>query len=74
MFRFNKFGEKLTEYRETKGLSQREHENLLYISCSLIGIYIRDEMKPSIDVVKMLADTLETTAGYLLGETQDRNF
>ena len=30
-------------------------------------------MKPTIDVVKKLAETLDTTVGYLLGETEDRN-
>lgn len=29
-------------------------------------------MKPTIDVVKKLADVLDTTVGYLLGETEDR--
>lgn len=32
----------------------------------------QDEVKPAIDVVKKLADVLETTVGYLLGETEDR--
>ena len=40
---------------------------------SIIGRYERDEVKPTIDVVKKLADNLNTTAGYLLGETQDSN-
>ena len=30
-------------------------------------------MKPSIDVVKKLADILETTVGYLLGEANNNN-
>lgn len=29
-------------------------------------------MKPTIDVVKKLANVLDTTVGYLLGETEDR--
>lgn len=37
-----------------------------------LGKYERDEVKPTIDVVKRLADVLETTAGYLLGESEDR--
>ena len=31
-----------------------------------------DEVKPTIDVVKKLANVLDTTVGYLLGETEDR--
>ncbi|SDX31175.1 helix-turn-helix domain-containing protein [Aequorivita viscosa] len=39
---------------------------------SIIGKYERDEVKPTIDVVKRLANVLETTVGYLLGETEER--
>lgn len=39
---------------------------------SIIGKYERDEVKPTIDVVKKLAEVLDTTVGYLLGETEDR--
>jgi len=35
---------------------------------SIIGKYERDEVKPSIDVVKKIAEALDTTVGYLLGE------
>jgi transcriptional regulator with XRE-family HTH domain len=37
-----------------------------------VGKYERDEVKPTIDVVKKLAGVLDTTVGYLLGETEDR--
>ncbi|WP_367916101.1 helix-turn-helix domain-containing protein [Leadbetterella sp. DM7] len=37
-----------------------------------MGKYERDEVKPTIEVVKKLADVLDTTVGYLLGETEDR--
>jgi len=67
------FGKKLRECRETKKISQSELARLLNTNHSIIGKYERDEVKPTIDVVKKLADTLDTTAGYLLGETQDAN-
>jgi transcriptional regulator with XRE-family HTH domain len=38
---------------------------------SIIGNYERDEVKPTIDVVKKMAKVLETTVGYLLGESKD---
>ena len=38
---------------------------------SIVGKYERDEAKPTIDVVKRLALVLDTTVGYLLGETED---
>ncbi|MCC6182381.1 MAG: helix-turn-helix transcriptional regulator [Bacteroidia bacterium] len=59
--------------REAKNLSQSELAKLLNTNHSIIGKYERDEVKPTIDVVKRLADELETTVGYLLGETKQVN-
>ena len=67
------FGKKLRECREAKGISQSEVAKLLNTNHSIIGKYERDEVKPPVDVVKKLAETLDTTVGYLLGETQDQN-
>jgi transcriptional regulator with XRE-family HTH domain len=67
------FGKKLRECREAKNLSQSELAKLLNTNHSIIGKYERDEVKPTIDVVKRLADELETTVGYLLGETKQVN-
>jgi len=66
------FGKKLRDARETKDLSQAELAKKINSYHSIIGKYERDEVKPTIDVVKKLADALDTTAGYLLGETEDR--
>jgi transcriptional regulator with XRE-family HTH domain len=67
------FGKKLREIRESKKLSQNQLARLIEVHHSIIGKYERDEVKPSIDVVKKIAKTLETTVGYLLGETEDKN-
>lgn len=67
------FGKKLRECREAKKLSQNELAKLIEAHHSIIGKYERDEVKPSIDVVKRLANILNTTVGYLLGETEDKN-
>lgn len=67
------FGKKLRESRDAKGISQSELARLLKTNHSIIGKYERDEVKPTIDVVKKLADTLETTVGFLLGETPEQN-
>jgi len=69
----NSFGNKLRECREAKNLSQSELAKLLNTNHSIIGKYERDEVKPTIDVVKRLADELETTVGFLLGETKQVN-
>ena len=37
-------------------------------SSSVIGKYERDDVNPSIDAVKRLAELLETTVAYLVGE------
>lgn len=69
----NSFGKKLRECRDAKGLSQSELAKLLNTNHSIIGKYERDEVKPTIDVVKRLADELDTTVGFLLGETKQVN-
>ncbi|WP_245558474.1 helix-turn-helix domain-containing protein [Fulvivirga imtechensis] len=43
-------------------------------SHTTIGKYERDEMKPSIEAAKKLAKILDTTVGYLLGETEEELF
>ena len=37
------------------------------------GKYERGEVKPNIDLVQKMATVLNTTVGYLLGETKDKN-
>lgn len=66
------FGKKLAECRKAKNLSQKELAELFKTSHTTIGKYERDEMTPSIDAAKKLAKILDTTAGYLLGESEDR--
>lgn len=68
------FGKKLRECREVKGLSQKDLAKLLKTSYSVIGKYERDEMLPSIEAAKKIAKLIDTTVGYLLGESNDMNF
>jgi len=67
------FGKRLRECREAKKFSQQSLAKLLNTSYTVIGKYERDEMIPSIDVAKNLAKLLDTTVGYLLGETNEVN-
>lgn len=67
------FGKRLRTCRETKKISQRELAALLSTSYSVVGKYERDEMIPSIEVAKNLSRLLDTTVGYLLGETNEVN-
>ena len=66
------FGKKIAECRKAKGYSQSELARRINTHYSIIGKYERDEVKPTIDVIKKLAQELETTVGYLAGETQDQ--
>lgn len=62
------FGKRLRQCREDKGLSQQEFAKQLNTYHSVIGRYERDEMTPSVEVAKKMAELLNTTVGYLLGE------
>ncbi|WP_299460345.1 helix-turn-helix transcriptional regulator [uncultured Microscilla sp.] len=67
----NTFGKRLAERRKQKELSQKELAKLLNTSHSTIGKYEREEMTPSVEAAKKLAKLLDTTVGYLLGETEN---
>lgn len=65
------FGKKIAILRKENSWSQTELAKKLNTSVSVISRYERDEMTPSIDTAKKLADLLKTTVGYLLGETEN---
>lgn len=67
------FGKKVAILRKELSLSQSELAKKLNTSVSVISRYERDEMTPSIDAAKKLADLLNTTVGYLLGENEEAN-
>jgi transcriptional regulator with XRE-family HTH domain len=67
------FGKKIAILRKDLGLSQTELAKKLNTSVSVISRYERDEMVPSIDTAKKLADFLESTVAYLLGENEEAN-
>ncbi|MFB6454395.1 helix-turn-helix domain-containing protein [Chitinophaga sp. Hz27] len=56
-----------------KNLSQKEFARQLGVHHSIISKYERDEVIPTIDVVKNTANILETTVGFLLGETKKQD-
>ena len=63
----------MAQLRKEQKMTQDELAKLLKTSISVIGRYERDEMTPSIEVAKKIAGFLNTTVGYLLGETQETN-
>lgn len=67
------FGKKIAALRKDLKLSQTDLATKLSTSVSVISRYERDEMTPSIDTAKKLASLLQTSVGYLLGETENDN-
>lgn len=67
------FGKKIAALRKEMKMSQTDLAKKLSTSVSVISRYERDEMTPSIDVAKKLAIILNTTVGYLLGESEQEN-
>jgi transcriptional regulator with XRE-family HTH domain len=61
------FGKRLTEVRKNKSLSQEDLAKHLGTKSPVIGRYERDEMKPSIDTANKLAEFLEVSLDYLIG-------
>lgn len=67
------FGKKIALLRKDLGLSLTELAKSLNTSVSVISLYERGEMTPSVDTAKKLAELLGSTVGYLLGETEEVN-
>jgi transcriptional regulator with XRE-family HTH domain len=65
------FGKKLRDIREGKSFSQSELARILETNHSIIGKYERDEVKPTIDVVRRLATALDTSVAFLLDEDEN---
>ena len=63
------FGKRLTEVRKVKKLSQDEVAKKLEVHGAVIGRYERDEVKPSIEVAAAIADALDISLDYLVGNT-----
>lgn len=62
------FGQKVSFCRKQKKLSQADLGKLSGINGDIIGKYERDEMKPSIETAKKLADALSVSLDYLVGD------
>jgi transcriptional regulator with XRE-family HTH domain len=63
------FGEKVAAIRKKKGLSQDELAKKVGTISVTIGRYERDEIKPSVDVAAKIAEALETSLDYLVGNS-----
>lgn len=63
------FGEKIATARKKKGFSQEELAKKVDSIAVTIGRYERNEVKPSIDVANKIANALEVSLDFLVGNT-----
>ena len=61
------FGERVLAVRKKNKWSQDELAKMVGTSAPIIGRYERNEIKPSIDTAKKIADVLGVTIDYLIG-------
>jgi len=63
------FGKRLGEVRKNKKMSQEELAKKVEVHGAVIGRYERDEVKPSVEVAAQIAQALEVSLDYLVGNT-----
>ena len=63
------FGENVAITRKKKKLSQNELAKKVGTISVTIGRYERNEIKPSIDIANRIADVLDVSLDYLVGNT-----
>jgi len=61
------FGERVATLRKKIKWSQDELAKKIGTSAHIIGRYERNEIKPSIETAKNIADALDVTIDYLIG-------
>jgi len=63
------FGERLTQVRKRKSLSQAEVGKKIGINGDAYGRYERNEVKPTIEMAVKIAQALEVSLDYLTGNS-----
>jgi len=63
------FGERLAAIRKIKKVSQEELAKMIGVHAPVIGRYERGEVKPSIEVATKIANALEVSLDYLVGNS-----
>ncbi len=63
-----KIGDKIVQLRKTKGWSQTDLAKAIEASREAIGKYERNEVVPSVEVAKRIADIFEVTLDYLVND------
>jgi transcriptional regulator with XRE-family HTH domain len=62
------FGNLVSELRKQKGISQTDLATRLAIHKNVLGRYERNEVFPSIDIARKIADILDVSLDYLTGK------
>ncbi|MFC3196330.1 helix-turn-helix domain-containing protein [Parapedobacter deserti] len=63
------FGERLTQVRKRKGLSQADVGKKIGINGDAYGRYERNEVRPTIEMAVKVAQALEVSLDYLTGNS-----
>ena len=62
-------GSKIATLRKQKGLSRDELGKTVGTSGAVMGRYEREEITPSVEIAKKVAEALEVSLDYLVGST-----
>ena len=62
------FGTTVAELRKEKGISQTDLASQLGVHKNVLGRYERNEVFPSIDIARKIADILEVSLDFLTGK------
>lgn len=65
-------GSRISELRKAKDWSQSKLAKNIEVSRQIVGRYERNDAVPSIDVAKRIADVLEVSLDYLVGNTEQK--
>lgn len=63
------FGKRLLDLRKEKELNREALAKLIGTSGAIIGKYERNERTPSVEIANKLAEALEVSLDYLVGNT-----
>ncbi len=64
-------GDRITQLRKQKGFSQTELANLSEVSREAVSKYERGEAVPSVDTAAKIANCLDVTIDYLIGNSHE---
>ena len=64
------FGERLTQVRKSKKLSQSDIGKMIGINGDAYGRYERNEVKPTIEMATKISNALKISLDYLVGKTE----